>query len=447
MKETEVAIIGAGLAGLAAALELQKQNISFIVLEARNRPGGRVHSIQADGNVTVDLGAQWVSPYHNRMKQLIEKFGLHLVSTYREGKILYNLNGVIQERKGPWPKMSLYELIDVLRVKKQLNKQAKQFKAEEPWHSKIARELDKKTLEQFIEEYANTDMAKSFYRLLIEEALCSKLYEVSTLDLLWCISAAGSVERLLTAEDLWIKEGLEILVKKIVDSLGEQVRFESPVNSIHYEKDEACIITEKGHWNVKRVILAVPPNLLTRIQFSPPLPANRAQLNERSGLPAVIKMIFVYETPFWRAAGLSGTAYSNQGPIKLTIDSSPTDTSKGVLTSLITGEFARQVGEVSSDKQKEIAVNSLIQFFGKEAKKPNLMIVKNWSADEWTRGGYGTHFSTGMISQFGEMLFKPIGPLHWAGTETASEWRMYMEGALQSGERAAKEVSRILKEQ
>ncbi|WP_227939492.1 flavin monoamine oxidase family protein [Alkalihalobacillus deserti] len=444
IKEIDVVIIGAGLSGLSSALELNKQKIPFVVLEARNRAGGRIHSINLEGDVPIDLGAQWISPYHERVKKLVGDYGLRLVTTYRKGKTIYDIDGVIQESEGAWPKMSLIEKVDVWNFKKELNSLSNQIRCDQPWESKMARELDQKTLEEFLQKHTYTKLARSFCRLLLEEALCSKLYEVSTLDLLWCIKTAGSIDRLLTAEDFWIEEGAESLVKRVSESLDGKILYGSPVKTINYEDHQAIIYTDDQTLKAKKLILALPPNLVARIKFAPPLPANRAQLNERAGLPSVIKIIFVYNNPFWRERGLSGIAYSNQGPVKLTIDSSPPNSKKGVLTALITGDFAQQLTDWSSQKRKEEARKNLARFFGEEAIHTREIYEENWSAEEWTRGGYGTHFSPGVITQFGKTIFKPIGPLHWAGTETATEWRMYMEGAVQSGERAAKEVIEYL---
>ncbi|ARK30611.1 flavin monoamine oxidase family protein [Halalkalibacter krulwichiae] len=442
--ETDVVIVGAGLAGLSAALKLKEQNRSFIVLEARHRSGGRIHTIKTEEQIAIDLGAQWVSPYHKRVKQLVTKYGLRLTPTYRTGNTIYDFNGVIEKKTGSWP-LSLIEALDALKLKMRMNILSKQLSKDCPWKTELAQELDKKTVEQFIIEHGSTNKAKQLFQLLLEEVLCSKLYEVSTLDLLWCIAAAGSIDRLLTAEDYWIEEGAGTLTKRIADSLEGQIQFNQQVQSIEYDADGVFVHTYNQNWRAKKVVLAVPPNLVTRIQFSPPLLADRAQLNERAGMPSVIKLIFTYGKPFWREQGYNGTVYSNQGPVKLTLDSSPTDMSKGVLTTFITGEFARKLGRLSVESRINQIKNQLRRYFGQLVMSPCQVFEKDWSDDEWTRGGYGIHFPIGVISQLGPSLRNPIGPIHWAGTELASEWRMYMEGAIQSGERAAMDVVELLK--
>ncbi|WP_332692563.1 flavin monoamine oxidase family protein [Halalkalibacter lacteus] len=446
-KKVDIVIVGAGLAGLTAALELKKLNYSFVVLEARNRPGGRIHSTVTSDNVTIDLGAQWIGPHHKRMMRLIAEYGLQLIPTYRTGNTIYEMKGKRKKTKGKLPTLSPIAIADIMKMKRKIDKISRKVPFDTPWTSKLAQQLDKITLAEFIKTNSHTKAGMSFSKLLIEEALCANLYEVSALDFLWCIRAAGSIDHLLAAEDYWIAEGAETLINRIAESLGETIHLNQPVLRVMYDEKTVTVYTEKESWQAKKVIVTTPPNLLTRICFDPPLPASRVQLSERAGLPSVIKMICVYDQPFWREGGLSGTAYSDQNPVKLTIDSSPLDGRRGVLTVLIGGDSARQIESLPLESKQVEIKKALVRLLGEKAAFPIEMFEKDWSAEEWTRGGYGTHFATGVISQFGASLNSPIGPIHWAGTETASEWRMYMEGAIQSAERVTVEViNAIIKE-
>jgi monoamine oxidase len=442
--KVDVVIVGAGLAGLTAALELKKKNCTFVVLEARNRVGGRVHTTFTGDNVTLDLGAQWVGPNHKKMMRLIAEYGLHLIPTYSKGKTIFDFNGKRKKTKGKVPTMSPFALADMANFKRKIDKIIRQIPSSSPWSSMLACQLDQMTLEEFIRTNLHSKSGKLFYRLLFEEALCAKLYEVSALDFLWYIKAAGSIDHMLLAEGYWITEGAETLVKRISESLRETIKLSQPVQRITYDEKTVTVFTENESWEAQRVIATIPPNLVTRIQFDPPLPASRVQLSERSGLPSVIKMICVYDRPFWRKSGFNGTAYCDQFPVMLTMDSSPEDENRGVLTVLIGGSSARKIETLPLELRKIKVKNTLRHLFGKKAAFPIEMFEKDWSADEWTRGGYGTHFAPGVISQFGAALTCPVGPIHWAGTETASEWRMYMEGALQSGERVVNEVLKAI---
>lgn len=440
INDVDVVIVGAGLAGLAAALELKKKNYSFVVIEARNRYGGRLHSIVTDNGVTIDLGAQWVGSNHKRLKRLIADFDLHTTPTYTKGKTIFQVSGKKRNGKGKIPPLSPIGLLDMLNLKRKINKLIKQIPAKTPWTSLVAHELDKQTIDSFIQTNMFSQEGRTFYGMVVEEALCAKLYEVSALNLLWCIKTTDSGNYLLEAENEWIVEGAQVLADRIAESLGNNIIYHSPVEQIIYDKDFAIVHTANNCWKAQKVIIAIPPNLSTRIKFSPPLPAQRIQLSDRAGLASVIKMIFVYEQPFWRKDGLNGKVYSDQSPVKLIMDSSPPHGRKGVLTVLITGECARLMGTMEASTRQQKVIKALVYFFGTKASHPQSVYEKNWSEDEWTRGGYGTHFATGVLTQFGTALTEPVSSLYWAGTETATEWRTYMEGAVQSGQNIAIEV-------
>lgn len=444
LDEVDVVIIGAGLAGLATALELKKNNLSFVVLEARDRPGGRIESIVTAENVYIDMGAQWIGKNHYRVKKLLSQFHLHTVSTYQKGKQIYAFNEKIFYQK--WTPISVLSLLDVTLFTRRLNKISSFINPSEPWGNTFTKQFDEITVEQFLQSNMYTKAGRNYYRLFIEELLCAKLYEVSALDFFWLISSAGSIQHIKASEQLSIKGSAGALIKKIAVVLAEELQFESPVTMIRSEAvNKAYVYTENQCWKAKKVIIAVPANLHGRITFEPPLPASRVQLNKRAPLPAVTKINIVYEKPFWREIGLSGVAYSDKGLIKLTVDSSPKDGKRGLLTVIVSGNSARELANHSPEKRKKLVLTALTRMFGQEANKPSEYFEKNWSEEEWTRGGYGVHFTPGVITYLGKTLIKPVGPIHWAGSETATQWRLYMEGAIQSGQRAAEEVILVLK--
>ncbi|MCL7748276.1 flavin monoamine oxidase family protein [Halalkalibacter alkaliphilus] len=445
LNEVNVVIVGAGLAGLTAAHELKKRDVSFIILEARSRAGGRVYSTMSDENLPIDLGAQWIGPGQKRMMRLAEEYNLQLTPTFQKGKTLFHLRGKKNKTKGNMPKLSALATLNMMILKKKIDKLSKQIPANEPWTSELAKQLDKMTLEEFIQVHSHSNSASAYYRLIIEELLCAKLYEVSALDFLWCIKSAGSIDDLLAAESFWFKDGAGKLIDKLIEPLTEFIYFDHPVQRIIYEEKKAVVYARNQSWTTSEVIITIPPNFITNIHFDPPLPSDRVQLSERAGLPSVTKLIFIYDRPFWRELGLNGTAYSDQPPVNLTIDSSPEDGKRGILTVLIGSKSARDLASMKAEARHDLVKKALIRFFGKEAELPLRVFEKDWTADMWTHGGYGTHFPTGVISHFGPSLIEPVGPIHWAGTETAFEWRMYMEGAVQSGERVVSEVLNRLK--
>jgi monoamine oxidase len=159
---------------------------------------------------------------------------------------------------------------------------------------------------------------------------------------------------------------------------------------------------------------------------------------------SVIKVMAVYDEPFWRADGWTGQATTDVGPVQLTFDNSPAGSSTGALLGFIEGRAARVWSGRPVAERRQAVVACFTRFFGPKAANPVEYIEKDWSADEWSRGCYGAHMGPGVLTQFGPALRTPCGRIHWAGTETADVWCGYMDGAVRSGERAAAELLALL---
>ncbi|WP_209123719.1 FAD-dependent oxidoreductase [Alkalihalobacillus sp. BA299] len=439
----DVVIIGAGLSGLAAAHELKKADLSFGVLEARERSGGRLFSLTEVG-FGLDLGAQWVSSSHLRVIQLIDEYGLKLISTYQKGKTIYEQSGSIKKVHGSFPQMSRLAIIDLFKMKRNINHIIKQL-PEKPWKSDLGQSLDKITMQNFVDKHMFSDEGKKVFALLAEEEMNEKLHNVSALDVLWFIKSAGNVNKLLAAEQFWIEPGATALVKRMIEHLQGRVFFGKPVSKIEYGSENVVISSNGERWEATKVIITAPPNIVRHITFDPRLPKDREELQSLATFPFVIKMVLIYDRPFWREEELNGSLYSDKGPISFTMDSTPEDEIFGVLTVLIGGENAKIFSKMGKDYRKQETLKSLVRFYGKKAATPIRFLEKDWSEEKWTGGGYGSHFPPGVLTKYGSALSEPIGPIHWAGTETANEWRIYMEGAIQSGQRAAEEVIKSIK--
>lgn len=443
MKEFDVIIVGAGLAGLSAAWELTKQKFEIAVLEAMDRVGGRVHSFQTKEDVTVDLGAQWIGPNHGRMHALAKEFGLSLVDTYKIGKTIYHLRGRLKRVKGELPPLSAVGLLDFFRMEKKIESIIRSLPAQEMWKSPLARKIDSYTLHSWIQSQMFSKTGQNFFNLFAE-VMCVELSEPSALDFLWSIKTAGGFKQILTAEEQWFAKGAQTLPLKMADAMQDHIYLNTPVKKIEYNRSGALVFSEKHVWKAKKVIIAVPPSLSDRIEYDPPLPSGRDLMTQKIGQSSVIKIILLYEKPFWRDEGLSGSAHFDQGFVRFVADSSPQDGKRGVLTVLIGGRYARDLAKLETDQRKQVVLNEMGALFGTKAEQPYEYYEKDWTQEPWIRGGYAAHFPPGIITAFGEWLHQPIGPIHWASTETADEWKFYMEGAVQSGERAAKEVLQTL---
>lgn len=439
---TEVVVIGAGLAGLTAATELRRY-VPVAVLEARNRVGGRILSSEM-GGIIAELGAQWISSKHRRMAALLERFDLSTAPVRSSGAAFYELLGRRTVTHSAIPPVPLPSLLDLRRVKRKLAVLAKHIDPAAPWSSPKAKSMDERTLVTWLNRVSFSTYGRALFRILAEEQLCGELSETSVLDAVWSVASCGGVDAMLEAEERWTPEGLQKLPERMAAAMGDEVSLNAPVRRIDWTKDRVAVHTDRGTWHGRRVIVAIPPTLAGRIQYEPPLPYFRDQLTQRAGQGSVIKVALAYDKPFWRERGLSGEAFLDRGPVRYAMDSTPPGRGEGVLAVLSTGSDARLLGLGDERERRAAVLRGLAEAFGPEALAPSAYLEKDWMSDPWSRGGYGVNFSPGVLTEYGHALSTPVGPIHWAGTETASSWRLYMEGAVQSGERAAVEVAGAL---
>ncbi|WP_420426809.1 flavin monoamine oxidase family protein [Algiphilus sp.] len=432
----DVIVVGAGLAGLSAARSLARRGFEVAVLEARDRVGGRVHSVPIDGTV-VDLGGQWIGPGQERAYRLASEAGVSLTSTYTSGQTVYALDGRIR-RGGHLPPLGSLSLLDAHRIQRRLERLAN---AATSRPTAAMQALDAVSTERWLHSVGWTRGAKAFWRLLLEAGACATAGEVSTLALAHQLKTMGGTGPLETAEQDFVVGGAGQLAQQLMVEISDCVHPGEPVERIEHGAEGVCVLTAHGKWQALAVIVAMPPALAARIAYSPILPALRDGLTQRFGQGAVVKCLCVYDHPFWREDGLSGALLDATGPITATLDGTASREGPGVLVALATGAHARSLGTEPPERRRELVLNALARAFGPAAAKPMAYRDHDWSADEWARGGYGAIAAPGVLSAFGPALAAPVGRIFWAGTETASAWRNYMEGALESGERAAKEVT------
>lgn len=218
-----------------------------------------------------------------------------------------------------------------------------------------------------------------------------------------------------------------------------------PVRRIEHDDSGVTVTAEDATtWRAKQVVVAVPPPLASRIAYHPPLPAARDNLLQRLPMGSVIKCVATYPEPFWRTAGLSGAALSLRGPFALTADSSPRSGQRGVLIGFVNGVSARDLATHSPANRRKILLDALTRLFGPQAGTPVSFVERNWNEEPFVRGAYSAVFPPGAWTQLGQALRAPVGRIHWAGTETASRWYGYIDGAVRSGEAAADAVIRAI---
>jgi monoamine oxidase len=152
----------------------------------------------------------------------------------------------------------------------------------------------------------------------------------------------------------------------------------------------------------------------------------------------------VYPTRFWSEDGLSASVTSDEGTVRVCADNSPPSGSPGILVGFIGEAQAPRVAASTLTERRDAVLADLVRYFGEEAGQPLAYHEKVWGDDESTRAADGGYWSPGMWTAYGSTLRPPIGPLHWAGTDTSAVWNGKMEGALLSSERATDEVLEAL---
>lgn len=376
---------------------------------------------------------------HTLSRQVVSRgnrFNLNRYIHERENAILSNEQGA-DVQTDPF---SLRTKLELNRIKKKIDKLAATIPKESPWKAEGAQELDSQTVEGFCHQKIEAPAGKTFIRRKLEEMLCNELAEVSLLDLLWCIRTTGSINAVLAGEKYWLKEGAQSLITYLASTLPENcIEVGVKVERIRWGNDRVIVYGNGRSYTANKLIMTLPPSLCGLIAYDPPLPTRRDHFTARLDQSSVIKCLVLYDCPFWRKKGYSGTSYVGEGPVHMTIDSSINER-LGVLTVIIAGQEARSFGALTELERREKVIDTLLRVFGEEARTPLRYLDKNWSKDPFIMGGYGAHFPPNVITQFQDVLYRPIGPLHFAGSETATEWRLYMEGALASAERVVDEI-------
>ena len=445
MQEADVVVVGAGLAGLAAARALTKGGASVVVVEARGRVGGRVENHDIGDGKVVEVGGQWIGPTQDRLAALARELGVDTFPTNAAGENLIEYEGSVRRFRGTIPRINPAVLVDVQQAQMRLNRLARRVPLHAPWEAPNAAKLDEQTAATWMRRNIRTKSGRMLLGLGIEAVWAAQPEDMSLLHVLFYIHSAGSLERLFDTEggaqqDRFVG-GSQLVPLRMAEALGEdRIVLSSPVRRIEHGADGVTVHGEEPVARGRRAILAIAPTLAGRLRYDPPLPGYRDQLTQRVPMGAVIKCFAVYDEPFWRTEGLSGSTVSGSGPLTLTIDNSPPSGSPGILVGFLEGDHARSFGRTSPEERREAVIANLVQLFGTRAGKVEQFIEKSWAEEEWSRGCYEGYTPPGVLTAFGPALREPIGPIHWAGTETATKWNGYIDGALQSGERAAREA-------
>jgi monoamine oxidase len=437
----DVIVIGAGVAGLKAAQELVAAGRSVVVLEGKDRVGGRLKYAQVAGRA-VDLGGQWVGAGHDVLLAEAERLGIERIAQYESGKTQLELCGRVTRFTGNVPKMPILSLLELARLQKRWDRDMKSVPADAPWTAPKAREWDGETLESWIVRNLHTAAAREFARLTPRGAWAAEARQVSYLWFLDALRSGTGLDYLMGVKggalDGKFKGGMHQIARRLAEELGPRVVLDTPVLKLAQDKTGVRATTPKGEYAARFAIVTAPPGTVARIAFEPHLPAARDGLHQRMPMGAIVKVAVAYETAFWRTKGFSGQVATDDDTLGIVMDDAQ-DGSAPMLLCFIEGRHALIASAMDKQARKEKVIASLVRFFGPEAASPIGYEDNDWLVEPYTHGYVG-HMPPGTMTRFGAALRAPCGRIHWAGTETAEEWAGYIEGGMRSGLRAAREV-------
>jgi monoamine oxidase len=454
--EADVAIVGAGLAGLVAARRLLAAGLEPLVVEARDRVGGRLlNEVIGDGKV-VEVGGQWIGPTQDRIAALAGELGVATFPTHAEGRDVMVMGGkrtTYSEFARVRPELlrdlsraiSPLALADFEQARVRLDRMASRVPLEAPWEAPKARLWDSQTFATWIRRNLRTAGGRTLFELITEAVWAAEPADVSLLHVLFYSRSGSGFNSLIGTEGGAQQDrfhgGSQRIALLMAEQLGaDRVRLDCPVRRIEHSGDGVTLHGDAVSVRARRGIVAIPPTLAGRVDYDPILPALRDQLTQRMPQGSVIKTMAIYDEPFWRSEGLSGQGTSDVGPARVVFDNSPPDGSPGVLLGFLEGRFARHWATRPAAERRQALLAGHARLFGPRAAEPRGFVERVWADEEWTRGCSGCLMTTGGWTEYGRALREPIGSLHWAGAETATVWSGYMDGAVSSGERAAEEV-------
>ena len=464
-RECEVVVVGAGYSGLAAARHLARSGVDVLVLDARHRVGGRSFTDVTPAGLTIDRGGQWIGPTQDHLAALAAELGVATFPTHTVGQGVELRDGRRELYVGLIPTSDPDGAAAGIACMLDLDLAAFDVPVDAPWDAPDAAALDAQTLATYFDARLSSASARSILEVAIKAVFGAGSGELSLLFALFYLHAGGGLTNLARttggAQEARFAGGSQQLAEGMAAELGDRVILGAPAESVVHGADGVVVGARlvapaddpadrsAAHRplevHARRAVLAMAPALCARLAYTPALPGRREQLCQRMPMGAVTKVHVLYESPFWRDDGLNGQIVSPESALGSTFDNSPEDASHGAIVGFVAGDDCRRLERAGPEARREAVLHDLERAFGPRARTPMEFVEQHWPAEPFTRGGPVAVSTPGALTALGPALREPVGPLHWAGTETATQWCGYLDGALSAGRRAADEVLRALK--
>ncbi|MDT5064689.1 MAG: monoamine oxidase [Mycobacterium sp.] len=442
---TDVVVVGAGFAGLSTARTLTKLGHDVVVLEGRDRVGGRSYTTTVAG-VPVDLGATFVGPTQTEVLALAAELGCETVPTYNRGKNLIRWRRKVRAYRSTIPRLSMLELFDVSRMQWRFDRVARLVPVVDPWTPAIAPRVDNQSLERWLRSVHAGASARDLMAIVSRVTWGCEPSEVSLMHAVRYVKAAGGLGAMLDVEGGAQQDrfpaGTQQIALRMADELGDRVTLGAVVERIERTAGGDVVVhSTAGATTARAVVVAIPPAHRAAIIFEPALPEGYSQLAGHWPQGNLSKAYAAYDTPFWRAGGCSGESLSDDGPVFITFDVSPSEDGPGILLGFTD---ARTFDALPADQRRERALGCFAALYGDTALEPIDYVDHRWGAEEFAPGGPTAAVPPGSWTKYGQWLRKPVDGIFWAGTETADQWTGFLDGAVRSGQRAAAEVDAYL---
>jgi monoamine oxidase len=446
ISQADFAVVGAGLAGLQTAVDLQGVGADVVVFEARDRVGGRVFTATESGgpdggDLAFDLGGQWVGPGQTLVLRLARQLGLRSVPTLVGDHTTWIINGRRTKGSASLPRIPLLARADLVIAAVRLALMSRMLPPAAPWAGAKGPRWDRLSAGDWLRRHMHTTAGRAVAKILIEANLAVVPDQTSLLGLLFWLRSTTSLRSMAAAEALRLREGTYEMALRLADPVRNTIRFGDPVRAVRQDATGVRVESDSHAVHCRRAAVCVPPGLCRKIEFDPPLPAERADLLQIQQMGHCVKFHAVYPRPFWRDSGSSAMVLSGDDLVGLTYDNSPDPArGPGVLVGFVLADKAKRLSPMDHEEKGQAIRASLGTLFGPEGARPHRLIVHDWMREEWTGGAYAANFAPSSWAKVGGSLNEPFGRVHWGGTETSTEWYGYMEGALRSAQRVVAEM-------